>query len=368
VTYLRRARQTLEAIRSEHRYRELPQHGLSNVIDFASNDYLGLATDPQVVEALKRATRVGSGGARLLGGRNREQALLENELAEWLGRERALLFSSGYLAGVGTIPVLAELVEAILSDRSNHACLIDGIRLARTPHSIYEHATLPPTSRSKSLLVVSESIFGMDGDAIDPTALLECLREQDVLLLDEAHALGIAGPQGAGLARALDDPRILILGTLSKALGSLGGFIAGPATAIELLVNRARSFIFDTALPPSLVLASRIALLLTRRGDDRRERLRANAARLRAALSLTPSTEPVPRSVEGPIVSIVLGSEERALGVSEELWKRRIFVPAIRPPTVPPGTSRLRITIRADHTLEQIDMLAEELRRCAATS
>ena len=359
MTYLQRARQTLEAIRSEHRYRELPQYGLSNVIDFSSNDYLGLATDPQVVEALKRATRAGSGGARLLGGRNREHALLEDELAEWLGRERALLFSSGYLAGVGTIPVLAELVETILSDQSNHACLIDGVRLARIPHSIYEHATLPPTSGSKSLLVISESIFGMDGDAIDPTALLECLREQDVLLLDEAHALGIAGPQGAGLARALDDPRILILGTLSKALGSLGGFVAGPATAIELLVNRARSFIFDTALPPSLVLASRIALLLTRRGDDRRERLRANAAHLRAALDAPGDT---------PIVSVLLGSEERALGVSEELWKRRIFVPAIRPPTVPPGTSRLRITIRADHTLDQVDMLAEELRRCVATS
>jgi 8-amino-7-oxononanoate synthase len=366
VTYLQRAGQTLEAIRSEHRYRELPQHGLSNVIDFSSNDYLGLATDPQVVEALKRATRVGSGGARLLGGRYREQALLENELAEWLGRERALLFSSGYLAGVGTIPVLAKLVEAILSDRSNHACLIDGIRLAHTPHSIYEHATLPPTSGSKSLLVVSESIFGMDGDAIDPTALLESLREQDVLLLDEAHALGIAGAQGAGLARTLDDPRILILGTLSKALGSLGGFVAGPATAIELLVNRARSFIFDTALPPSLALASRIALLLARRGDDRRERLRANAVRLRAALR--PLMPPVVSSAEGPIVSVLLGSEERALGVSEELWKRRIFVPAIRPPTVPPGTSRLRITIRADHTLEQVDMLAEELRQCVATS
>jgi 7-keto-8-aminopelargonate synthetase-like enzyme len=227
------------------------------------------------------------------------------------------------------------------------------------------------------LLVVSESIFGMDGDAIDPTALLECLREQDVLLLDEAHALGIAGPQGAGLARALDDPRILILGTLSKALGSLGGFVAGPATAIELLVNRARSFIFDTALPPSLALASRIALLLTRRGDDRRERLRANAARLRAALDASPSSFDCAQdditalrkgSVEGPIVSVLLGSEERALGVSEELWKRRIFVPAIRPPTVAPGTSRLRITIRADHTLDQVDMLAEELRRCVATS
>lgn len=312
------------------------------------------------MEALKRATRVGSGGARLLGGRHRELALLEDELAEWLGRERALLFSSGYLAGTGTIPVLAELVETILSDQFNHACLIDGVRLARKPHSVYEHAALPPASTSKSLLVISESIFGMDGDAIDPTALLKCLREQDVLLLDEAHALGIAGPQGAGLARALDDPRILILGTLSKALGSLGGFVAGPATAIELLVNRARTFIFDTALPPSLALASRIALLLTRRGDDRRERLRANAARLRTSLGRG--------SVEGPIVSVILGSEERTLRVSEELLKRRIFVPAIRPPTVAPGTSRLRITIRADHTLEQVDMLAEELRRCGATS
>lgn len=360
MTYLQAAEHALEAIRSEHRYRELPRHGLADVIDFSSNDYLGLATDPQVVEALKRATRVGSGGARLLGGRHRELALLEDELAEWLGRERALLFSSGYLAGTGTIPVLAELVETILSDQFNHACLIDGIRLARKPHSIYEHATLPPASTSKSLLVISESIFGMDGDAIDPTALLKCLREQDVLLLDEAHALGIAGPQGAGLARALDDPRILILGTLSKALGSLGGFVAGPATAIELLVNRARTFIFDTALPPSLALASRIALLLTRRGDDRRERLRANAARLRTSLGRG--------SVEGPIVSVILGSEERTLRVSEELLKRRIFVPAIRPPTVAPGTSRLRITIRADHTLEQVDMLAEELRRCGAIS
>ena len=363
MSYLRRAEHALEAVRSEDRYRELPEHGLTNVIDFSSNDYLGLATDAQVVEALKRATRVGSGGARLLGGRSREHTLLEDELADWLGRERALLFSSGYLAGAGTIPVLAELVEAILSDQSNHASLIDGIRLARKPHRVYEHATLPPLTGSKTSLVVSESLFGMEGEAIDPAALLGCLREQDVLLLDEAHALGIAGPQGAGLARELSDPRVLILGTLSKALGSLGGFVAGPATAIELLVNRARTFLFDTSLPPSLVLASRIALLLTRRGDDRRERLQANAARLRTALP--PGLALAPGS--GPIVSIPVGSEQRALRVSEDLLKHRIFVPAIRPPTVPPGTSRLRITIRADHTLEQMDMLAYELGRCVAT-
>ncbi|MGA2760330.1 MAG: aminotransferase class I/II-fold pyridoxal phosphate-dependent enzyme, partial [Candidatus Cybelea sp.] len=250
--------------------------------------------------------------------------------------------------------------------------LIDGIRLARQPHRVYEHATFPPLVESKTSLVVSESLFGMEGDAIDPAALLGRLREQDVLLLDEAHALGIAGPQGSGLARELGDSRVLILGTLSKALGSLGGFVAGPATAIELLVNRARTFIFDTALPPSLALASRIALFLTRSGDDRRERLQANAARLRAALppSLalrTGSGNVVLSAVEGPIVSIPLGSEQRALLASEELLRHRIFVPAIRPPTVPPGTSRLRITIRANHTLEQMDMLANELGRCLAT-
>jgi 8-amino-7-oxononanoate synthase len=375
VSYLNRVKDALADIRREHRYRELPVRQLSDVIDFSSNDYLGMAKEPQVVEALKHATRAGSGGARLLAGRNREHSLLEEELAAWLGRERALLFSSGYLAGVGTIPVLAELSETILSDRANHASLIDGVRLSPKPRAIYQHATLPRFVEGEPALVVSETLFGMDGDTIDAAALLQTLRNDDVMLLDEAHALGIAGPEGAGFGRELQDPRVVILGTLSKALGTLGGFVAGPAATIDLLVNRARTFIFDTALPPALVLAARVSLHLTRTADDRRARLHANAAQLRAALPfdsaqgrLAQDDTRQAQDDTSPIVPVVLGSEERAVRVSEELLARRIFVPAIRPPTVPPGTSRLRVTLRADHTPDQIDLLAAELQRCIATS
>ncbi|MGB6413486.1 MAG: aminotransferase class I/II-fold pyridoxal phosphate-dependent enzyme, partial [Candidatus Cybelea sp.] len=295
MSYLDRVDGELQKIRDEHQYRELPLRQLADVIDFSSNDYLGMAKEPQVLEALKHAKRAGSGGARLLAGRNRELSLLEEELAGWLGRERALLFSSGYLAGVGAIPVLGSLVATIYSDRANHASLIDGIRLSGRPRAVYEHATLPRLDANESALVVSETLFGMDGDTIDAAALLRQLHAEDVLLFDEAHALGVTGPEGAGLARNLADPRVLILGTLSKALGTLGGFVAGPAPTIDLFVNRARSFIFDTALPPALALAARIALNLTRGAEDRRARLNANADRLRLALAI---------AGEGPIVPV----------------------------------------------------------------
>jgi 8-amino-7-oxononanoate synthase len=357
MTYLQRVESLLNDIRAKQRYRELPERQLSGVIDFSSNDYLGLTTEPQVVEALKRASRVGSGGARLLAGRHRELSLLEEELASWLGRERALLFSSGYHAAVGTIPVLARCVDAIASDRLNHASLIDGIRLAPARHKIYDHATVPRTD-DRPTCVVSETIFSMEGDAVDPGALLAGVGAGGVLLLDEAHALGVAGAEGAGLARALDDPRVVVLGTLSKALGAHGGFIAGPAPVVELLVNEARAFLFDTALPAAIGLAARIALLLVRRADDRRARLHANVARLCDGLRAI--GVPVPTAA-GAIVPVPLGAEEHALRVSDALFARGIFVPAIRPPTVPPGTSRLRVSVRADHTAEQIDRLVQEL-------
>jgi 8-amino-7-oxononanoate synthase len=358
MSYLSRIEAALEEIQAQARYRELPARQIFGFIDFSSNDYLGLATDPQVVESLKHATRVGSGGARLLGGRHREHFLLEEELAAWLGRERALLFSSGYHAALGAIPVLAEFTGSILSDELNHASLIDGIRLARRPHAIYPHGMLAP-KHDEGALIVSESIFSMEGDAIDPAAILAHLRGDDILLVDEAHALGVVGREGAGLARELDDPRVVVLGTLSKALGTHGGFIAGPAPVIDLLVNRARTFIFDTALPPSLALAARIALLLARGNEGRRARLHANVARLREGLAQTPGA--------GAIVPVVVGGEEHALRIAEQLFERRILAPAIRPPTVPPGTSRLRFSVRADHQAEQIDFLIDELRRCIAT-
>jgi 8-amino-7-oxononanoate synthase len=363
MTYLDRVNARLDEIRTQNRYRELPERRLANVIDFSSNDYLGLATEPQVVEALRRATRVGSGGARLLAGRHRELSLLEEELAGWLGRERALVFSSGYHAAVGAIPVLARCVEAIASDKLNHASLIDGIRLASVPHTIYEHATIP--ARQRSTCVASETIFSMEGDAIDPRALLAAVGPDGALLLDEAHALGIVGSEGAGLARPLDDPRVVVLGTLSKALGAHGGFIAGPAPVVELLVNEARAFVFDTALPAAIALAARIALLLARRADDRRARLRANVERLRDGLRAIGRPA---LAAAGAVVPLLLGEEARALHVSEALLERGIFVPAIRPPTVPPGTSRLRISVRADHTAEQLDRLVEELARARSAS
>jgi 8-amino-7-oxononanoate synthase len=366
LTYLDRASVLLSAIRAQGRYREVRTHGAIGELDFSSNDYLGLATHPQVVEAFHRAGRVGAGGARLLGGAYREQSLLEEELAAWLGRERALLFSSGYLAALGAIAVLSRTVDYIYSDRLNHASLIDGTRGSKVERFIYDHAAFPlRAQRRGNALIVTESIFGMDGDAIDLEGMLEQMGDGDVLLIDEAHALGVTGERGAGCARALDDPRVVILGTLSKAFGALGGFIAGPAVLIDLLVNEARSFIFDTALPPAIALAARVALVLIRDGDEARLRLHDNAARLREGLRALgfPATDG-----PSPVVPVVLGSENRAVEIARCLEGMRIVAPAIRPPTVPKGTSRLRLSVRSDHQREHIDLLVQGLAKCIATS
>ncbi|MGH7729219.1 MAG: aminotransferase class I/II-fold pyridoxal phosphate-dependent enzyme, partial [Vulcanimicrobiaceae bacterium] len=249
-------------------------------LDFSSNDYLGLSRDPHVLEALRASACAGSGGSRLLAGAHPEHAALERELAAWLGRERVLLFSSGYLAVLGAVATLGTLCDIVYSDRLVHASAIDAIRLCARPKHIYPHATLPPLAAEAApvALVVSESIFGMDGDALDLAALLGALRPGDLLVLDEAHALGIAGPTGAGAARAFADPRIVVVGTLSKAFGDQGGFVAASRDVVELLVSRARSFIFDTSLAPPLAAAARAALAIVRgaEGERLRERLRAN--------------------------------------------------------------------------------------------
>ena len=366
MSYLDRVSAALQTIRERGRYRVVEPHQPEYVIDFASNDYLGLSTDSHVLQAFRHATRVGSGGARLLGGRHREHSLLEEELASWLGRERALLFSSGYHAALGVIPILAHGVNAIYSDRLNHASLIDGIRLTHVPRFVYEHASLPPKAqREPGALVVTESIFSMDGDAVDVRAILDDLHDDDVLLVDEAHALGVVGPQGAGLAYGIDDPRVVVLGTLSKSFGALGGFVAGPAPLIDLLVNAARTFIFDTALPPALALAARVALTIIKRDDERRAALHGNVAYLRAGLArlgLPTIADP------SPIVPVVLGEEERALRVANELQRRRLYVPAVRPPTVPPGTSRLRFSMRSNHIREHVDLAIRGIEACIATS
>jgi 8-amino-7-oxononanoate synthase len=204
----------------------------------------------------------------------------------------------------------------------------------------------------------------MDGDSVDIGEIAADLRDGDVLLVDEAHALGVTGPEGAGLARSIDDPRIVIFGTLSKAFGAQGGFIAGPAKLIELLVNTARTFIFDTALPPAIALAARVALSIMKRDEERRQRLHANVAHLRGglrSLGLPVLDDP------SPIVPVVLGSEERALSVARKLLEKKVYAPAVRPPTVPPGSSRLRCSLRSDHVPEQLDLLVQGIAECIAT-
>jgi len=365
VSYLQRVDAALAAIRAHDRYREIASGERKFVADFSSNDYLGLSSDSRMIEAMRHVKQVGAGGARLLGGNHREHALLESDIARWLGREAALLFSSGYMAALGAIPVLANFVDVIYSDALNHACLIDGVRTAKAQREIFAHAQLPPKEhRLHPALIVTESLFGMDGDAADVRALIEQLHDDDVMLVDEAHALGVLGAAGAGLAHGIDDPRVVILGTLSKAIGAAGGFIAGPSALIDLLVNTARTFIFDSALPPAIAFAARVGIMLARGAADRRARLFARSSRLRSGVRGLGF--PVP-DVETPIVPVIVGDEQGAIDLMERFARHGINAPAIRPPTVPPGTSRLRISVRADHTDEQIGLLLEQLACCTAT-
>jgi len=359
MTYLDRARAALDAIRAQDRFREVPAEEPAYAADFSSNDYLGLARDSRMVEAMRHVKAVGSGGARLLGGRHREHTLLEQDLARWLGRERALLFSSGYLAALGATSVLAPLVDGIYSDELNHASLIDGMRAAKTARHVFAHGALPARgTRGGSALIVSESLFGMDGDVVDAARLVDALGDDDVLLLDEAHAIGVLGDRGAGTAGGIEDDRVVVLGTLGKALGAAGGFIAGPSATIDLLVNAARTFIFDTALPPAIAFAARVGVMLAKSADDRRDRLRANVERLHRGLQAIGFPVPA-RAV--PIVPVIAGSERDALELMRRCSRRGVYAPAVRPPTVPAGSSRLRVSVRADHTAEQIDLLLEAL-------
>ena len=218
---------------------------------------------------------------------------------------------------------------------------------------------------ARPALLVAESVFGMDGSAVPPAAYAAAMRPGDVLLVDEAHALGVAGEHGSGLAPALRDERVVVIGTLSKALGASGGFVAGPADVIELLVNTARTFIFDTAMPAAIASAAACALQIVRsaEGDALRVQVHARASRVRDELRACGYDV---RGDDGPIVPVVLGSEVAALQLARVLEERGIYAPAIRPPTVPPGTSRLRIVVRADHSDADIDLLLRAFRELRA--
>ena len=323
------------------------------VISFASNDYLGLTQHPAVVAAAHAALDrwgAGSGAARLIVGSRPVHSELERELASWKGTERALVFPTGFAANLGVLSTLASPDVLVCSDELNHASIIDGCRLGRGDVHVYPHRDVDAVDRllagTGRAIVVSDTVFSMDGDVAPVDGLIDvCTRHGALLVLDEAHA--VLGPE----VRIPTGADILRVGTLSKTLGALGGFVAGPAPFIDLLVNRARPFIFTTASTPADSAAALAALRVVRS---------PSGASLRATLRR--HVERIAPGHPSPIIPVVVGDERRALAASAALLERGLLVPAIRPPTVAPGTSRLRVALSAAHTDDQVALLADALR------
>ena len=334
------------------------------LVNLCSNDYLGLASDDRLRRAASDAALrggAGSGASRLVAGDLPLHGELERALAAFHGTEAALLFNSGYHANAGLPPALVGRGDAVFSDVLNHASIVDGVQLSRAEFVRYRHcdvdelSDLLARSRARRKLVVTDAVFSMDGDAaplVEIAAL--CERHGAMLYVDEAHAVGVLGPSGAGLAEALGvKGRVDVeMGTLGKALGSFGAYVAVERRLRDLLLTRARTFVFTTALPPASCGAALAALAIVRGEPERRARLLALCDRVRAGL--TRLGFDVSRVVS-PIFPVILGSEERALAAAAALRARGYFVRAIRPPTVPAGTSRLRVALSAGLTPAQVD-------------
>jgi 8-amino-7-oxononanoate synthase len=339
--------------------------------NFGANDYLGLAADPRLAAAAARAAAEegwGSGASPLVTGRGRWQARLEEALARFEGTEAALVFPSGFAANAGAIAALAGRPDAVYSDRKNHASIIDGCRLSGAHVEVYDHADprhlarlLEDGNRHRRRLIVTDGLFSMDGD-FAPLAELADLadRREAMLLVDEAHATGVFGAGGGGLCeeRGLEHRVPIRVGTLSKALGSSGGFVAGSRALVEWLANRARPYVFSTAPPAAVCAAAVAALAIVVEEPRRRTELRSRADNFRAALAEQGWN--TGRSAS-QIVPVVVGSPEAAVRLSAALRERGFLVPAIRPPTVPEGESLLRISLSFAHAPETIEGLSRAL-------
>ncbi len=353
-------------------------------IDLSSNDYLGLAHDPRIVSAMIAAVAregVGSTGSRLLSGERESFTALEERFARFKGTERALYFSSGYLANLAVMTTFADADDVIVSDERNHASLIDGIRLSPARREIVAHNDVAAASRALKAgageagearrageadragarFLVVESLFSMDGDEAPLAAYAEiCAAAGAHLIVDEAHAVGVYGARGTGLIEehGIADGVFLSINTAGKALGVSGAFVAGPAWAIDYLIQRARPFIFSTAPPPAIAAAVEASLDVIEAEPQRRARLRATAQALRARLL----TAGVPAGAgASQIVPIFIGDNDAAVAVAEAMQADGFDVRAVRPPSVPPGTARLRICINVNLTGEMIDRFVPAL-------
>jgi 8-amino-7-oxononanoate synthase len=369
----------LEALRSAGLYRELRRVeneqgpilliGGREVINFSSNNYLGIANHPALAEAAKQAIDrygCGSGASRLISGNMTLHEELESRLAQFKSTEAALVFNSGFQANTGILATLAGEGDVILSDQLNHASIIDGCRLSRAQTVVYAHgdldhveANLKNAHHARRRLIVTESIFSMDGDEAPLAGIVELAEKYDAMVMvDEAHATGVFGGTGAGLVSqyGLGDRVSVQMGTLGKALGGFGAYVAGSRALRELLINRCRSFIFTTALPPAIMAMAIAAINLVVQEPERRHRLWENCRLLFEGLKKLGLSS---TALQSPILPLIIGDAQRCMQFSQQLLGRGIFVQGIRPPTVPPGTSRLRIAVMATHERGHIEKALE---------
>jgi len=342
------------------------------VLNFCSNDYLGLANDARIKRAALEAIAeygVGCGASRLVCGNMMPHEKLEADLALFKNTESALVYSSGYMANTGIIPALMDRRSVVLSDKLNHASIIDGIILSRAKLVRYPHADMQalreilenlPAAQRK--LIVTDTVFSMDGDRAPLREIVDLAGHYEAMIMvDEAHAFGVLGKRGSGLVEelSLEGQVDIQMGTLSKAAGSFGAYACGTKVLRDYLINKSRSFIYTTAIPPALAQASRAALQIIRQGDSLRRQLQLNANYLRVELDILGFDT---MNSSTPIIPILVKDPLQAKAMSKRLLEQGIFVQAIRPPTVPMATSRLRLTVMATHTQEDLDRLLNALR------
>ena len=348
------------------------------VILLGSNNYLGLSAHPIVIEAAVRAVReygTGASASRLMSGNCHLYDVLEAKIAKAKGTETALVFGSGYLANIGTLPALAGDADLILSDALNHASIIDGCRLSHATKQIYRHcdvehleSLLAQSTKFRRRLIVTDGIFSMDGDIAPlPEICVLAERYDATVMVDDAHSFGVLGETGGGTVEhfGLENRGIIQMGTLSKAIGGVGGYVAGSTALIDFLINRARSFIFTTGLPPATLAGAAAAIDVIRSTPELRQRLSSNVRLLKDAL-LEKGFQLLPSDTQ--ILPLILGAADVASRFAEVLLSHGVYAPAIRPPTVPEGTSRLRISVIASHTTEDLETAVEGFEAARAAT
>ncbi len=353
-----------------------------SLINFCSNDYLGLANHPDIKHAFKKAVDqygVGSGASQLVTGHQKPHRALEEELADFFGRERALLFSTGYMVNLGVVSALSERKDEIFEDKLNHASLIDAAQLSRAKLIRFPHKNIKildlqlSESQAETKFMISDGVFSMDGDKANLKELINVTQKNNaVLMIDDAHGIGVLGKNGRGIIDELETDITqselpIFVGTFGKAFGTFGAFVAGSDALIENLINFARSYIYTTAMPAAVAEATRVSLRLIKQGGGLREDLQARITQFRDGCeALGIPVAPCPEyGNHSAIQPLIVGSADKTIKLSEQLQQKGLLISAIRPPTVPQNTSRLRITFSANHTKEHINLLLSALSDCS---